>query len=596
MKRLLIALSALLICAGLSAGETDRITTEFLRPDRCLVRVKTDKKYVLLPIEEPVKYKWATDGSFLEMVVENQKVAGFWVFPALSHIDYYAPIDVSEYNGREIVFLICAPDKNTIRPENIAWKEIKCSDEFDTTNKEKYRPAFHPTSAFGWQSDPNGLFYKDGVWHAYYQHNPYGSSRGNESWGHSWSTDLVHWNWGGTVLYPDGLGRIFSGSAVVDSRDDAGFGKDAVIAFYTSDWGDETQSQSIAVSHDSGMTFKKYEGNPILTDFIYDFRDPHVFWNEDAGFWNMIIAAGPVVKIYSSTDLLNWKYESSFGEGYGSHLSTWECPNMFKIKAANGESRWVILHSANLADVPEPHSTSQYFTGSFDGHVFKCESDPKKVKALDYSPNEYALITFNNAPAGRHVALGWMSYENDFPTKQYRCCMTMPRDLELYFEKGEAYLAMKPSPEIEKARKPAVVSTKSSNGKIKDLGVGDAGDAYEVVVDFNASKDARFTVRLANKAGEFIDFSHDASFGRIVTDRRAMHLVCGEATKAGTVRGGVASQMKIFFDRSVVDVFDGKGTMSMPSLCFPDEPFTIVSTSVSRGKCSVKSLKVYPIN
>ena len=592
MKRLLSLAALLLFSAALFAE--DRITTEFLRPDRCLVRVKTDKKYVLLPIEEPVKYRWATDGSFLEMVVENEKVSGFWVFPARSRIDYYAPIDVSAYSGREIVFLICAPDKETLSPESLAWKEIKCSDEFDITNKEKYRPVFHPTSAFGWQSDPNGLFYKDGVWHLYYQHNPYGSSRGNESWCHSYSTDLVHWEWGGTVLYPDGLGRIFSGSAVVDSRGDAGFGKDAVIAYYTSDWGDETQSQSIAVSHDDGMTFEKYSGNPILTDYVYDFRDPHVFWNEDAGFWNMIIAAGNVVKIYSSTDLLSWKYESSFGEGYGSHVSTWECPNMFKISAANGESRWVILHSANLADVVEPHSTSQYFTGSFDGHVFKCESDPGKVKSLDYSCNEYALITFNDAPEGRRVALGWMPYENEYPTKQYRCAVTMPRDIELYFDGGEAYLAMKPSPEIENARKDAVLSLKNSAGKIAPTELG-AGDAYEVVVDFKASKDALFTVRLGAANGEYIDFSYDASIDRIVTDRRSLKLVCGEATKAGTVRGGRCSRMKIFFDRSVVDVFDGKGTMSMPSLCFPEEPFTEISTSVSRGTCSVKSLKVYPI-
>lgn len=591
MKRLILAVTSLLLCAASFAQ--DKITTEFLRPDRCLVRVKTDKKYVLLPIEEPVKYQWATDGSFLEMVVENRKVDGFWVFPAQSRIDYYAPIDVSEYKGREIVFLICAPNKNILRPENKAWKEIKCSDEFDITNKEKYRPVFHPTSAFGWQSDPNGLFYKDGVWHLYYQHNPYGSSRGNESWGHSYSTDLVHWTWGGTVLKPDGLGRIFSGSAIVDFRNDAGFGKDAVIAYYTSDWGDETQSQSIAVSHDDGLTFEKYKGNPILTDYVYDFRDPHVFWNEDAGFWNMIIAAGQVVKIYSSTDLLSWKYESSFGEGYGSHFSTWECPNMFKITAANGQSRWVILHSANLADVAEPHSTSQYFTGTFDGHVFKCDS--KKFKALDYSPNEYALITFNNAPKGRRVALGWMPYENEFPTKQYRCCVTMPRDIELYFDKGEAYLSMKPSPEVEAARKAPVVNTKDNGGRVSAKNVKGLGDAYEVVVDINPSKDARISVRLANKSGEYIDFIYDATFNRIVTDKRAMHLKFGEENKVGTVRGGLVTQLKIFFDRSVVDVFDGRGTMSMPTLCFPDEPFDSITTSVSRGKCAVKSLKVYPI-
>lgn len=615
MKRLLITIFGILfginaLASGAISGEdsapkrrrqveADRVSVEFLRPDRCLVRVRTDKKYVLFPVQEPREFVFATDGAFLEMVVENEKKDGFWIFPAVDQLHYFAPIDVSAYRGREIVLLICTNDtelENGDIRDYMAWNSIGFADEFNVDNREKYRPLFHPTTAFGWQSDPNGLIYCDGRWHLFYQHNPYGSSRGNESWGHSHSTDLVHWTYEGAPLKPDGLGRIFSGSCVVDRDNVSGLGKDALIAFYTSDWGDETQSQSIAYSLDGGLTFTKYAKNPILTEYIRDFRDPHVFWNEDAGVWNMLISQGTDMRIYSSRNLLDWRFESCWGSGYGSHASSWECPNMFKISSADGRSRWVILHSVNPVDAKVPHATSQYFTGSFDGHKFVCDSAPGVMKFLDYAASEYALITFNDAPSGRRVALGWMGYENNFPTRQYRCCVTMPRDIELYFEDGEAYLAMKPSPEIEALRKAPVVSKRSGSGKINVRDMFKNGEsAYEIVCDIDPGEGCEFVIRLTNPAGEWVDVIYDQARGIITGDRSGTALCAQSPVKEGSVRGGNATQLRIFFDRSCIDIFDGRGTMSMPALCFPVLPYNSVECFPRKGRCAVKSLKVYPL-
>lgn len=186
---------------------------------------------------------------------------------------------------------------------------MKQSDTFDTTNREQWRPVYHHTPTWGWMNDPNGMFYKDGVWHLYYQHNAYGSIWGNISWGHSTSTDLMHWKSQPEAIWPDALGMVFSGSAVVDTANTAGFGKNAVVAMFTS--ADANQTQSLAYSNDNGTTFKRYEGNPTVTNNVPDFRDPRMIWNDDTKEWNLVLAAGQQMDFYSSKDLKDWKFEQA---------------------------------------------------------------------------------------------------------------------------------------------------------------------------------------------------------------------------------------------------------------------------------------------
>ena len=235
---------------------------------------------------------------------------------AIDRVDYYMPLELKGARLLDIEFHGDRRQKGAVS-EFVCWREMKYSGSFDTTNREHFRPVYHHTPLYGWMNDPNGMFYKDGVWHLYYQYNPYGSQWENMTWGHSTSRDLIHWEAQPLAIEADWLGSIFSGSCVTNG--------DEVVAMYTS--AGHHQTQSIAFSKDGGRTFTKYAGNPVLTTSdVADFRDPRPFWNEDIKAWNLILAAGQEMRIYSSKDLKDWKYESSFGKEYGNHGGVWECP------------------------------------------------------------------------------------------------------------------------------------------------------------------------------------------------------------------------------------------------------------------------------
>ena len=197
----------------------------------------------------------------IKVIADNKQVKALNVKLAKDHVDYFVPLYMDEFAGLKGLALDIHVNGDYSKEGLNAltcWKEMKFSDAFDMKNREQYRPDFHHTPAYGWMNDPNGMFYKDGVWNLYFQHNPYGSQWENMTWGHSTSTDLVHWKFQGTPIQPDAVGTIFSGSAVVDKNNTSGFGKDAVVALYTS--AAENQTQSMAYSTDNGKTFTKYEG------------------------------------------------------------------------------------------------------------------------------------------------------------------------------------------------------------------------------------------------------------------------------------------------------------------------------------------------
>ena len=135
------------------------------------------------------------------------------------------------------------------------------------TTKEKHRPLVHFTPQANWMNDPNGMVFYNNQYHLFYQYYPDSTVWGPMHWGHATSTDLVHWQHQPIALYPDSLGYIFSGSAVVDTNNMSGFGKDGkipLVAIYTShDTAGEKagkinyQNQSIAYSLDEGKTWTK---------------------------------------------------------------------------------------------------------------------------------------------------------------------------------------------------------------------------------------------------------------------------------------------------------------------------------------------------
>lgn len=533
----------------------------FLSSNHAMKRVKTADKYILLPVEEEEGY------AHIRVIKDNQVVKEFNCKLAINKTDYNVPLDVSEYGGDVLLDIQFSGDKRSIGLINnfVCWKDIKATNVFDSKNREKFRSIYHHTPLYGWMNDPNGMFYKDGVWHLYYQYNPYGSQWENMTWAHSTSTDLIHWKNHGEVIQPDALGTIFSGSSVVDKENTAGFGKDAVVAFYTS--AGAAQTQSIAYSTDNGETFKKYVNNPILTSDVPDFRDPNVFWNEEVKQWNLILAAGQQMNIYSSKNLKDWKYESSFGEGYGNHGGVWECPDLLKMG-----DKWVLICNINPGG-PFGGSATQYFVGSFDGHKFTCESKPEVTKWMDYGKDHYATVSFSNAPDSRIVVLPWMSnwqYANQVPTQQFRSANGLPRDLGLYSYNGEDYVSVKPSPEVFAAFE------KKPSGRLQSA-------AYIEVTNIKSNA----SIVLSNDKGERVTMVYDGKNATFSMDRTESGVTDFHSDfKAKTVAptNGVIKSMQIFIDRCSIEAFDTEGKVAMTNLVFPSKPYDKI---IVKG-CKVK--------
>ena len=552
MKRWFLTLMTVMSFGLMNA----QVSPIILGDSHAMLKVNQSKKYLLIPVQE-------TEDIAAISVLDNQNnmVQRLNVKLAIDRVDYFVPYELKGACLLDIEFHGDRRQKGAVG-EFVCWKEMKLSDTFDTTNRERFRPVYHHTPLYGWMNDPNGMFYKDGVWHLYYQWNPYGSQWENMHWGHSTSTDLIHWEHQPMALEPDWLGSIFSGSCVTKG--------DEVVAFYTS--AGHHQTQSMAVSRDGGRTFKKFSGNPVLTTSdVPDFRDPRPFWNEDIHAWNLILAAGQEMRIYSSKNLEDWKYESSFGKEYGNHGGVWECPDLFKIN-----DKWVLLCNINPGG-PFGGSATQYFVGQFDGHKFTCESMPKVTKWLDYGKDHYATVSFYNAPENRRVVLAWMSnwqYANQVPTKQYRSSNSIPRDLGLFTCREETYVSVRPSKEMLAAR----------GAKLKK-----PTEACELVVDLKGQTE----IVLSNSKGEQVVMAYDGQKQVFTMDRsQSGDTSFSEAFPCTTVAPtyGVVRQVRIFIDRCSIEVFDTDGKMAMTNLVFPSEPYSMLK--VKGGKATIYELHV----
>jgi levanase/fructan beta-fructosidase len=385
-------------------------------------------------------------------------------------------------------------------------------------------------------------------------------------WGHSTSKDLIHWDSQPIALEPDWLGAIFSGSCVTNGNE--------VVALYTS--AGMHQTQSMAVSKDGGITFEKYSGNPVLTSDVPDFRDPRPFWNEDIKAWNLILAAGQEMRIYSSKDLKEWKYESSFGQEYGNHSGVWECPDLFEIKNEKLKmNNWVLICNINPGG-PFGGSATQYFVGDFDGHKFTCESMPKVTKWMDYGKDHYATVSFYNAPENRRVVLAWMSnwqYANQVPTMQFRSANSIPRDLGLFRYGEETYVSVVPSKEMLALR----------GAQVKK-----PTEACEIVIDIKNQAE----IVLSNAKGEEVVMTYDAGKQTFTMDRtKSGNVGFSEAFPAVTEAPtyGTIKQLRLFIDRCSIEAFDAEGKMAMTNLVFPSEPYNNIK--VKGGKTTIYEIK-----
>lgn len=531
---------------------------QLLSERHAMLRTAVSGRYLLLPVEEREEY------ANVSIVVANQQVKTFNVKLAVTHVDYYVPVNLSDYHVDELLLDITFRGDRRTRgavKDFVCWKEITVSNDFDTTNRERFRPLYHHSPRYGWMNDPNGMFYKDGVYHLYYQWNPYGSQWENMTWGHSTSTDLIHWQPQPVAIERDALGAIFSGSCIVDEANNR------VVAFYTSDG--QNQTQSIAISKDNGMHFEKYANNPVLTSDEPDFRDPKAFWNEQLGKWSLILAAGQEMRIYSSDNLTDWTYESSFGKGYGCHEGVWECPDLIELPVVGTDKKkWMLICNINPGG-PFGGSATQYFIGQFDGHRFTCEH--QDTRWMDYGKDHYATVTFDHAPQGRHIAIAWMSnwqYANEVPTRQYRSANSLPRELALFEHNGQTYCRVTPVQELDQLR----------GKRVKRL-----PEAAEIVVNLQEKTE----IILSNAVGEQVTMIYDAQQGTFSMDRTRGYANFSANFPCVTVAPtyGSIRQLRIFTDRCSIEAFDSEGKMAMTNLVFPSQPYN--KLTVKGGKAII---------
>lgn len=591
---------ALLSMGSLAAVATDGLEIINLGPRNTMIKIPdAESDYLLIPVEEnqPI--------SHVRVLADGQLAETFNISLAAGKVDYYVPLDLRRWKGDDLLLDVRTNgERSSMRDAGQgSWlKELQLSNTFDTANREKYRPLFHHTPPYGWMNDPNGMFYKDGRWHLYYQYNPYGSKWENMTWGHSSSADLINWEAEPIAIRPNALGAIFSGSSVVDKDNTAGFGKDAIVALYTS--ASDSQTQSLAYSLDGGLTFTEYNGNPVLA-YERESRDPNMFWDEEHHQWVLVLASAldHEILIFNSPNLKDWTLASKFGHGFGAQNGVWECPDLMKIPVrGTDESKWVLIVNINPGG-PSGGSAAQYFVGDFDGKTFTCDSSEETTKWMDYGKDHYATVSFSNAPSDRKTVVAWMSnwqYASEVPTMQFRSANSLPRDLSLFkAPDGEYYLTSSPSPEVEALRGreknygSATVSAKSKNFK---LPIENAG-ICEIIFNAEIPESKKLNISLTNNKGEQVVMTLDGSKREFLSDRtKSGDVEFSEnfpAVTVGPVKGeGSLYEFRLFIDRSSIEAFVNTGDLAMTNLVFPSEPYTSMAISSEGGPVKCSNIRV----
>ncbi|WP_120519784.1 glycoside hydrolase family 32 protein [Arthrobacter celericrescens] len=494
---------------------------------------------------------------------------------------------------------------------------------------DPWRPAVHLSADRNWINDPNGLVYEDGTYHAFYQHNPRGNSWGNMSWGHSTSTDLIHWTQQPVAMEASEAEEIFSGSIVLDKDNASGLGtaeNPPMVALYTSAYGkggarpSGIQAQSLAYSLDHGKSWQKYKGNPVLdlAPSSKNFRDPKLTWYEPGKYWVMttVVADAQVVKLFKSTDLLHWDHLSDFS-GVGAQGGLWEVPELMQMDVAggNGLKKWVMLLSINPGAIAGG-SGMQYFVGEFDGRTFTAENAAapnaplSDSQWLDYGADFYAANSISGAPGGKPVLLGWMGnwdYAQHVPTTPWRGAMAVPRELELVSDGGRYALRSG----IAGAAAEALGKAADSEVRRKDLTItGSTEPGYASLGGDFAARSQLLDVELepgtASEAGLVLRGSADGTRGLRISYERDTGTLKVDRSGGGTdnfsplfspyhqapvaLKDGKL-RLRILLDSSSVEVFTPDGTVAMTDTFFPawDDTETLAFSRGGHAKATVAS-------
>ena len=627
-NNMLKAACLMLMASATTSAFAQKMNIEH-KGDTTIIKVENPTKYLLLPIQE--------EKDEAQVLLDTGSKDDTWMDVRLAQngSDYYVPFALGKGKTATVKIL-------GLKKDALALSLLKLSNTFDTTNTDYYRPSYHFTPLYGWMNDPNGMVYKDGEYHLYFQYNPYGSKWGNMHWGHAVSKDLVHWEHLDPAIARDPVGHIFSGSSVVDKKNTAGFGKNAIIAIYTNNSVNHDEVQCIAYSNDNGRTFTKYEGNPVLTPFdgLKDFRDPKVFWYEKGKCWYMIVSADKETRLYKSKNLKKWNYVSAFGKGMGQQPCQYECPDFFQLPV-NGDKKkmkWVMTMNINPG-CWFGGSATEYFVGDFDGKKFTCP-DANEVKWLDWGKDHYATVTFSNT-GDRVLGITWMSnwqYANLTPFKQNRGANGLPRELKLYEKNGKYYISEDVAPEVYALRKDTKDLADASVADAKDLkGVAaNMNGAFEIEADVTPDANGIAGIEISNNKRERTLIYFDMKQGKVVMDRTESGLTdfgkqavphdielawdkqrAAEGKEPARIANSInykndfalatwaplslcedgkkTYHVDIFVDKSSVELFVDGGRIAMTNLVFPVAPYENVKLYTHGGKAEFKNLKVHKL-
>ena len=605
--------------------------------DTTIVKVENPTKYLLLPIQE--------EKDEAQVILSTGDKEDTWMDVRLAQngVDYFVPFSLEKNAaGKSVKGNVAIVKILGLKKDALAVNLMKLSNTFDTTNTDYYRPSYHFTPLYGWMNDPNGMVYKDGEYHLYFQYNPYGSKWGNMHWGHAVSKDLVHWEHLEPAIARDPVGHIFSGSSVIDKKNTAGFGKNAIIAIYTNNSVNHDEVQCIAYSNDNGRTFTKYEGNPVLTPFdgLKDVRDPTVFWYEKGKCWYMIVSADKETRFYKSKNLKKWTYVSAFGKGMGQQPCQYECPDFFQLPV-NGDKKkmkWVMTMNINPG-CWFGGSATEYFVGDFDGKKFTCP-DANEVKWLDWGKDHYATVTFSNT-GDRVLGITWMSnwqYANLTPFKQNRGANGLPRELKLYENNGKYYVSENVAPEVYALRKETKDLADASVADAKEFAgvAANMNGAFEIEADVTPDANGIAGIEISNNKRERTLIYFDMKQGKVVMDRTESGLtdfgkqavphdielawdkqLAAEGKEPARITNSInykndfalatwaplslcedgkkTYHVDIFVDKSSVELFVDGGRIAMTNLVFPVAPYENVKLYTQGGKAEFKNLKIHKL-
>lgn len=509
-------------------------------------------------------------------------------------------------------FIIAASFYNGLHAQSVP----KVSEE------QLYRPNFHFSPKKGWMNDPNGLYYKDGVYHLFFQYYPDGNKWGPMHWGHATSKDLVKWEEQKIALAPDVLGYIFSGSAVVDKNNTSDFGdakNTPVVAIYTyhnpnreKDGKIDVESQGIAYSLDNSKTWTKFSDNPVLKNSgIKDFRDPKVTWDSKRQQWIMALAAQDRAHFYASKNLKDWTFQSEFGKDLGAHGGVWECPDLFPIKVeGTKEEKWVLIVNINPGG-PNKGSAGQYFVGDFDGKTFTVDDlftkqlQKDKAAWLDWGKDNYASVSFDNIPDGKRVIIGWMSnweYAQEVPTEAWRSSMTVAREVSLKRTKEAYILKNVPVKQLQTYEGKAIQKKINLKAENKVLGSSEI-DLSKAVLDLDLKKlsAGTYTFSLKNSLGEEVLFGIDNTIKELFVDRSKSgktnfgNHYATPVTKAPLDQLLSNAKMKVVLDKTSIEIFFNDGEKVLTEIFFPNEKFSELNLSTDTKGASV-SVSAHQLN